>query len=64
MLRYAEKLTREPGTVEESDVSRLRAVGFSDTDILHIAEVVGYFAYANRVADGLGIPLEDWIPDD
>jgi uncharacterized protein YciW len=45
-------------------VSRLRAVGFSDTDILHIAEVVGYFAYANRVADGLGIPLEDWIPDD
>jgi uncharacterized peroxidase-related enzyme len=64
MLRYAEKLTREPGTVTESDVSRLRAVGFSDIDILHIAEVVGYFAYANRVADGLGIPLEDWISDD
>jgi uncharacterized peroxidase-related enzyme len=64
MLRYAEKLTRQPGTVTESDVSRLRAVGFSDTDILHIAEVVGYFAYANRIADGLGIPLEDWISDD
>jgi uncharacterized peroxidase-related enzyme len=64
MLRYAEKLTRRPGTVTESDVARLRAIGFSDTDILHIAEVVGYFAYANRVADGLGIPLEDWIPDD
>jgi uncharacterized peroxidase-related enzyme len=64
MLRYAEKLTRQPANVTESDVSRLRAVGFSDTDILHIAEVVAYFAYANRVADGLGIPLEDWIPDD
>jgi uncharacterized peroxidase-related enzyme len=64
MLRYAEKLTRQPATVEESDVIRLRAVGFSDTDILHIAEVVAYFAYANRVADGLGIPLEDWISDD
>jgi uncharacterized peroxidase-related enzyme len=64
MLRYAEKLTRHPANVTESDVSRLRAVGFSDTDILHIAEVVAYFAYANRVADGLGIPLEDWIPDD
>jgi uncharacterized peroxidase-related enzyme len=64
MLRYAEKLTRQPANVTEPDVSRLRAVGFSDTDILHIAEVVAYFAYANRVADGLGIPLEDWIPDD
>jgi uncharacterized peroxidase-related enzyme len=64
MLRYAEKLTRQPATVEESDVIRLRAAGFSDTDILHIAEVVAYFAYANRVADGLGIPLEDWISDD
>jgi uncharacterized protein YciW len=45
-------------------VARLRAVGFSDTDILHIAEVVAYFAYANRIADGLGIPLEEWIPED
>lgn len=64
MLRYAEKLTREPASVRESDVGKLRAVGFTDTDILHIAEVVGYFAYANRIADGLGIPLEDWITED
>jgi uncharacterized protein YciW len=41
----------------------MRQVGFSDTDILHIAEVTGYYAYANRIADGLGISLEDWIPE-
>jgi uncharacterized peroxidase-related enzyme len=64
MLRYAEKLTREPGAVTEADVSSLRSEGFTDTDILHIAEVVAYFAYANRIADGLGIPLEDWITED
>ncbi len=64
MLRYAEKLTREPSAVTESDVVSLRSEGFTDTDILHIAEVVAYFAYANRIADGLGIPLEDWIPED
>ncbi len=63
MLRYAVKLTSEPGAMVEGDVARLREVGFSDLDILHIAEVVAYFAYANRIADGLGIPLEDWIPD-
>lgn len=64
MLRYAAKLTTQPGSVVEADVESLRSEGFLDIDILHIAEVVGYFAYANRIADGLGIPLEDWIPGD
>ena len=63
MLRYATKLTNDPGSVAESDIKEMRKVGFSDTDVLHIAEVTGYYAYANRIADGLGIPLEDWIPD-
>lgn len=63
MLRYSVKLTKEPAAMREADVGALRDVGFSDTDILHIAEVVGYYAYANRIADGLGIPLEDWIPE-
>lgn len=64
MLDYAAKLTVDPGSVTEQDVEKLRAVGFTDTDILHIVEVVGYYAYANRIADGLGIPLEEWIPDE
>lgn len=64
MLRYAVKLTKSPGDMVESDVATLRTAGFSDIDILHIAEVVAYFAYANRISDGLGLPLEDWIPED
>ncbi|MFV2063430.1 MAG: peroxidase [Chloroflexota bacterium] len=64
MLRYALKLTATPGQMERTDVESLRREGFSDTDILHIAEVVSYFAYANRIADGLGVPLEDWIPEE
>lgn len=64
MLRFAEKLTLEPAAMTEDDVKALREVGFSDLDILHIVEVTAYYAYANRVADGLGIPLEDWIPSD
>jgi uncharacterized peroxidase-related enzyme len=64
MLAYAVKLTDAPAEMAESDVAMLREHGFSDLDILHIAEVTAYYAYANRIADGLGIPLEDWIPDD
>lgn len=61
MLDYALKLTVSPGSVTEDDILLMREVEFTDTDILHIAEVTGYYAYANRIADGLGIPLEDWI---
>lgn len=63
MLRYSVRLTVEPASVTEDDVRSLREVGFGDIDILHIVEVVSYYAYANRIADGLGIPVEDWIPD-
>ncbi|MDE0896971.1 MAG: hypothetical protein OSB10_10350 [Planctomycetota bacterium] len=58
MLGYANLLTRTPALVAKSDLTVLTEAGFSDTDILHIAEVVGYFAYVNRIADGLGVLLE------
>ena len=58
MLDYAAKLTREPWTVREPDVQALRTAGFIDTDILDIAQIVAYFAYVNRIADGLGVAVE------
>ena len=62
MLRFAIKLTTTPGAMNDADVDALRSAGFSDRDILDIVEVVGYYAYANRIADGLGIETEPWIP--
>jgi uncharacterized peroxidase-related enzyme len=61
MLDYAEKLTRTPAAVRREDVEALRQVGFSDADVLHIAEVTAYYAFVNRIADGLGVELEPWI---
>lgn len=63
MLRFSVKLTKAPGTMTDADVEDLRSVGFSDRDILDIVEVVGYYAYANRIADGLGIEIESWSSD-
>ncbi|MCQ3803498.1 MAG: peroxidase-related enzyme [Acidimicrobiia bacterium] len=63
MLEFAVKLTVTPGAMNDADVEALRTVGFSDRDILDIVEVVGYYAYANRIADGLGLKTETWIPD-
>jgi uncharacterized peroxidase-related enzyme len=61
MLRYAEKLTRRPAEMRRRDVESLRAAGFSDADILAIVEVTAYYAYVNRVADGLGVEVEPWV---
>ncbi len=64
MLRYVEKLTRTPAKTTKEDVETLRRAGFLDEDILQIAEVAAYYAYVNRMADGLGVELEPWIPPD
>ncbi|GMQ98685.1 MAG: hypothetical protein BMS9Abin17_1209 [Acidimicrobiia bacterium] len=60
MLTYAETLTREPATITETDIGLLRDTGFSDRDILDICSVAAYYAYVNRIADGLGVQLETW----
>jgi len=59
MLDYTAKLTREPWSMVEGDVEALRDAGFSDEAVLDINQVAGYYAFVNRLADGLGVGLED-----
>ncbi len=59
MLTYAEQLTEAPVRMSRADVEALHAAGFADVDILAICEVTAYYAYVNRIADGLGVALED-----
>lgn len=60
MLDYSAKLTQTPWDMVEADVVSLRENGFDDRAILDIAQVVAYYAYVNRIADGLGVSLEDY----
>ncbi len=60
MLEYAVKLTLEPWQMAKEDVIVLRGAGFSDADILDINQITGYYAFVNRLADGLGVELEDF----
>jgi len=63
MLEYALKLTVEPWNMVKEDVEQLRRVGFSDADILDINQITGYYAFVNRLADGLGVELEYYWDD-
>jgi uncharacterized peroxidase-related enzyme len=58
MLNYAEKLTLDPGGMEESDIETLRSHGLDDGQILEMNQVISYFAYANRTVVGLGVNTE------
>lgn len=60
MLTYAVKLTLRPQDVEERDVEALREAGFDDAAILDICQVASYYNYVNRLADGLGVELEEY----
>lgn len=64
IVDYALKLTRTPGEMASGDLDPLRGAGLDDTAILFLADAVSYFAYVNRLADGLGIELEPghWDP--
>ena len=60
MLDYSIKLTLEPTKMVEEDVTRLREAGFEDRTILDINLITGYYAFVNRLADGLGVGLENF----
>lgn len=62
LLRYAEKLTAEPTSMTEADISALRSAGLSDVAIHDATQVIAYFNYINRVADALGVEVESDTP--
>ncbi len=64
MLDYCAALTLSPGKMEVNDVDKLRQAGFSDRDILDINQIAAYYAYVNRLADGLGVELEPFWTDE
>jgi uncharacterized peroxidase-related enzyme len=64
LLDYADKLTREPWAMVEEDLNPLREAGLDDRGILDLNQAVAYFAYVNRVADGLGVVVDEYALKD
>jgi len=60
IVDYALKLTDTPAAMCRADVERLREAGLDDRGILDLNMIASYFAFVNRLADGLGVPLEDY----
>lgn len=55
MLDFAVQLTRSPETCGEAELQRLRDVGFTDEDIIHLVEITAIFNYNVRLATATGL---------
>jgi uncharacterized peroxidase-related enzyme len=58
ILDYAVQLTKKPSSVQDDDVHTLRQNGCSEQEILDICQIASYFNFVNRMAEGLGVQLE------
>lgn len=47
--------------MSDTDVAALREHGFLDDQITVAVQVISYFNYINRVAEGLGVNKESWM---
>lgn len=47
--------------MSQANIDRLRKVGLADDQITVATQVISYFNYINRIADGLGVDMEGWM---
>lgn len=60
MLEFVTKMTVDSKNMAEADVERLRRARFDDVQILEIVQLAGWFNCITRIADALGIEVEEW----
>lgn len=61
MCDFAVKLTVTPGDMSAADTGALRAFEWTDEQITICTQIISYFNYINRIADGLGVEPEPWM---
>jgi len=59
ILAYAEKITRDAASIDQEYVDFLKSNNMSDQMLHDIVQATAYFNYINRLADALGVELEE-----
>jgi uncharacterized peroxidase-related enzyme len=64
MLSYAEKITKDASQITQTDIDRLRSVGFTDQQICDIALCAAFRCFVSRFFDAMGAGPEAAFIDD
>ena len=59
LLTVAEKLSAQATRMTAEDWAPLRRLGFDDQALLEVAHIVGIFNHLTRLADGMGLALDE-----
>jgi len=59
MLDFAVNLTKNPSGNKKADIERLRSLGLDDQQILCTALITRSFNFMTRLADGLGVEVQE-----
>lgn len=59
MLGYARMITIELNKIDSDYIAGLKSAGFTEENLHDIVQVASYFNYVNRLADALGVELEE-----
>ena len=59
MLDFAVKLTKNPSSNRKADLEKLRSLGWDDQQILATVLITCNFNFMTRLADGLGVEMEE-----
>ena len=63
LCKFAEKLTKYPYSISNIDIENFKKYQYNEKEISEIIQVISYFNYINRVADGLGLEPESFIDE-
>lgn len=63
LLDYAEKLTKAPSTVGDSDIEALRRAGWDEKGIYEATALASFFNFSGRLEAASGLPPDQVPPD-
>jgi len=61
LCHFAIQLTCHPNSPRQDDIDSLRDLGLSDRQINIAIQVISYFNYINRIANGVGVESEPFM---
>jgi alkylhydroperoxidase family enzyme len=59
LLEYAEKLTKTPAAIDDSDIGVLRSAGWNEQGIYEATALISFFNFTGRMEAASGLPPDE-----